>query len=480
MNPRDFLREPGYPISLLTTYSFDPYFFERLVLPDLWAGGSNSILVLVDQHELSTTLASHLGTLRSLGRRYFLQPVEWQGAFHAKIFLRLGKQGGLAWVGSNNLTRGGWGGNRELATAWRLDGDRLNGCGWLTDLLNYFDSTSAGLAKDLLYKALRLPWLEGIPGDGRHDVLISHEETIGVQVRRRWAGRRFTNLKILTGSTDRDASFLRWATETFGLERIDVCLTPKCVSFDAEALKGLGLPIRVVLPGQKLMHAKFYWFEGPDGPAVLWGSANCSRSAWLIQNQNLEAMVVEDAPEPSRYSDILRIFEQEEVDPSVVLSVRREVESAVDHKTPHLRIVAASAQTTGRLELDVEPPIPRGAVVFLETEGLRLRLKGDGSRWAGDLSDVAKDFRVTLVRLVAEIPGSEKLTSDVRWIDHLSELREVLTGTDFRATTGAMVRFESRAADERLARTYLKIESWIDLSYSCRDGQADRRAMGTN
>lgn len=45
MNPRHFLREPGYPIALLTTYSFDPYFFERLVLPDLWAGGSNSVLV---------------------------------------------------------------------------------------------------------------------------------------------------------------------------------------------------------------------------------------------------------------------------------------------------------------------------------------------------------------------------------------------------------------------------------------------------
>ena len=35
-------------------------------------------------------------------------------------------------------------------------------------------------------------------------------------------------------------------------------------------------------------------------------------------------------------------------------------------------------------------------------------------------------------------------------------------------------------AKEELFRTYLKIESWIDLSYSCRDGQADRRAMGTN
>ena len=95
MNPRDFLREPEYPIALLTTYSFDPYFFERFVLPDLWAGGSNRVLVLVDRGELRSALNLTLGDLRHLGRRYFLQPVEWPGAFHPKIFLRVGDDGGL-------------------------------------------------------------------------------------------------------------------------------------------------------------------------------------------------------------------------------------------------------------------------------------------------------------------------------------------------------------------------------------------------
>ena len=230
MNPRDFLRKPGYPFALLTTYSFDPYFFERLVLPDIWAGGSNSILVLVDQGKLRNALNSHIGDLRHLGRRYFIQPVEWRGAFHPKIFLRLRDEGGLAWVGSNNLTRGGWGGNSELGSAWRLDREGLDGCGWLTGLISYIDSTTTGLAKDLVYKVQRLPWLEDIPGESKHDVLISLEEPIGVQVERRWAGRRFTSLKILTGSTDRDAGFLHWATETFGLENIDICLTPECAS----------------------------------------------------------------------------------------------------------------------------------------------------------------------------------------------------------------------------------------------------------
>lgn len=450
MNPRDFLREAEYPIALLTTYSFDPYFFERFVLPDLWAGGSNRVLVLADRGALRSALDSHVGDLRHLGRQYFLQPVEWPGAFHPKIFLRLGDEGGLVWVGSNNLTRGGWGGNSELGGAWKLEGDGLAGSGWLPGLLTYLESVTTGLARELLGQALRLPWLADIPGDGRSDVLISHDEPIGVQLGRRWAGRRFDSLKLLTGSTDSDAGFLRWASQTFGLEEIDICLTPESASFEVEALEALDPGVRIVPSKDGLMHAKFYWFDGPDGPGVLWGSANCSRSAWRIPDRNLEAMVVEDAPEPDQYSDILQLFEQDGSDPSDILTVRRAQRGSDGPEIPPLSIVDASAEATGRIHLRVEPAIPAGAVVELEILGTRLPLKGAGQEWVGDLGNAGEDGNSTMVRVVADLPGSGSLRSDVRWIDRLSELRDVLTGTDFRRTMAGMARFESHAADKRL------------------------------
>lgn len=451
MNPRDFLSEAEYPIALLTTYSFDPYFFERFVLPDLWAGGSNRVLVLADRGALRSALDSHVGDLRHLGRRYFLQPVEWPGAFHPKIFLRAGDEGGLVWVGSNNLTRGGWGGNSELGGAWKLEGDGLAGSGWLPGLLSYLESTTTGLARELLGQALRLPWLANVPGDGRSDVLISREEPIGVQLERRWAGRRFDGLKFLTGSTDSDAGFLRWASTTFGLERIDICLTPESASFEVEALEALDPLVRIVpSTRQGLMHAKFYWFDGPDGPGVLWGSANCSSSAWLIPGRNLEAMVVEDAPQPDQYSDILRLFEQDGSDPADVLTARRAQGGSGGPEVPPLSIVAASAEATGRINLRVEPAIPAGAVVELEILGTRLPLEGADQDWVGDLGNAGEDGNSTMVRLVADLPGSGSLRSDVRWIDRLSELRDVLTGTNFRRTMAGLERFESHAADKRL------------------------------
>ena len=231
------------------------------------------------------------------------------------------------------------------------------------------------------------------------------------------------------------------------------------------------------------MHAKFYWFDGPDGPAALWGSANCSRSAWLIPGRNLEAMVVEDAPESSRYSDILQVFEQEGIDPSVVLISRPKPGSNGDQGDPPLRIVAASAEANGTVQVEVEPPIPPGAAVLLEVGGARLSLEGADGKWSGNLNRAAEDAVATLVRVVAEGPGLQKLWSDVRWIDRLSELREVLTGTDFRATMGAMLRFDSHAADQRLAQELGRIgmailtdsSSYPDLSAITRRSSEKRK-----
>ena len=78
-------------------------------------------------------------------------------------------------------------------------------------------------------------------------------------------------------------------------------------------------------------------------------------------------------------------------------------------------------------------------------------LNGVGSKWEGDLSRAAEDSQPTMVRVAVKGPGSQRLRSDVHWIDRLSELREVVPGIDFRRTMEAMSHFESHATDRRLA-----------------------------
>ena len=48
MNPRTFCREGTYESAVCVTYSFDPIFFERVVLHDLWSGGSRDVLIIAD------------------------------------------------------------------------------------------------------------------------------------------------------------------------------------------------------------------------------------------------------------------------------------------------------------------------------------------------------------------------------------------------------------------------------------------------
>jgi hypothetical protein len=56
MKLRDFCREQGYDKALLITYDFDALFFERVVLPDLWAGGSSDVQVIADVGQVSQAL----------------------------------------------------------------------------------------------------------------------------------------------------------------------------------------------------------------------------------------------------------------------------------------------------------------------------------------------------------------------------------------------------------------------------------------
>jgi hypothetical protein len=120
MNPRTFCRERGYPSAIALTYSFDPLFFERVVLPDLWHGGTGEVVVVADQGQVEEAIIRCAGQVQHLGRRYRLTHGR-AARFHPKLIVRIGPQGALVLMGSGNLTHGGWGGNDELAILWKVD-----------------------------------------------------------------------------------------------------------------------------------------------------------------------------------------------------------------------------------------------------------------------------------------------------------------------------------------------------------------------
>lgn len=364
MNPRSFCRERSYNKALLLTYSFDPIFFEQVVLPDLWAGQSSDILVLGDKDQLATSIQAASGQLWHLGKQYVLGSAKHKGAFHPKVLLRLGPKDGVIMLGSGNITSSGWGGNQEIATAWVLGPEHVDKGGWLHGFLDKVLSWCGDQVEaDAVRRMKDIPWLSltSAASEEVPPVLHSWEgRALGPALAARWAGRQFDEVKILTGSTDESGAFLRWAHATFGVRRATVALTPSAASFNPEKLADLPLDLQVIVaPHERPLHAKLYWFEGTSGSAAVMGSANCSAAAWLLspnQGGNIETVVVYDTPSDEEFASALTLFSMPAQSPAEVLVHRPNQEE--DRKISKSGYELASLQwdsSVSRLHAEIRP-----------------------------------------------------------------------------------------------------------------------------
>ncbi len=432
MNPRLFCRERAYHKALLLTYSFDPIFFEQVVLPDLWAGRSSDILVLGDTGEIDASFQSAVGQLWNLGKQYLLAGADVAGAFHPKVFVRLGPNDGIVMVGSGNVTSSGWGGNQELGAAWMVGPNHIDKGGWLHPFLDDVLTWCQGnLERDALRRFKDVPWLSLTPADDSEASPILHSRgtrSLATELARRWSGRRFDEVKILTGSTDESGAFLRWAQATFGVTRATIALTPASASFVAEKLADLPLDLRLIeAPADRPLHAKFYWFEGADGPAAVMGSANCSAAAWLLapaSTGNVESIVVYDRPDAQDFESALGLFAVPGLAPDEILVPRTIHDQAPTAHQASFGIKSLQWDNASRrMVVEIVPPPDPAAQV-----GLRLgdrvvpmeRLHGPKALWMCEITeglDAATMFASVIVTM-----GTDSWTTASRWVDDLAAL----------------------------------------------------------
>ncbi len=437
MNPRAFCREPGYTSALLLTFDFNPLFFERLCLPELWAGGTGDVLVIADGRQISEASSRWEDQIRHLGHRYQLVRASVRGAFHPKVILRWSPEGGAVWVGSGNLTAGGWGANRELATSWRVGPEATDRGGWIADFAARIgDWLPSRLEHDVLRNLRETPWVavgaEDL--DVSSPLLVSHGgRSLANQLERRWRDRRFDAARILTGSTDRDGALLRWLQTTFGVTRSTVLLEPDRASFDPQRLERLPLEVEVSRhPGKRPIHAKLIWLDGPDGAAAVMGSANCSAAGWLLppdQGGNVEVVTVYDEASPDEFEALLEIFEAEELETAVLVAKTRDEEDPVEI-TPERYPVAGIAweRDAGELRISFALPLPAGASVSVELADreMECRATGDRSVWLARRLEPFESHRSCFAAVLVEVGGAT--TRQHHWINDLTELRHASRG----------------------------------------------------
>lgn len=432
MNPRLFCREQSFHKALLLTYSFDPIFFEQVVLPDLWAGRSSDILVLGDQTQINTSISIATGQLRQLGKRYLLAGAKHTGAFHPKVILRLGQKDGVIMVGSGNVTSSGWGGNQEVATEWKMGPDQPDKGSWIHGFL---DDVMSWCSSDLELEAVRrmkdVPWLSMTSTSLNQESSIVYSRqgrALAPELAKRWVGRRFDEVKILTGSTDESGAFLRWAHTTFGVKRATVVLTPSSASFDHTQLSNLPLDLNIIIaPSDRPLHAKLYWFDGPSGPAAVMGSANCSAAAWLLppdRGGNIETIVSYDEPQEADFNETLTLFSNPTYSPIEIFTTPNIDLNKMRVSKDEFELISLRwDSTTHCLKAEITPPPTSEMTVDLMLGGNKLRMdRGDHQAdfWQCYISEGIGPTTTFASAIITK--ESRIWNTSIRWINDLSEL----------------------------------------------------------
>lgn len=303
----DELRRGGFEFSFAATYNAYLPFYEEVMWRRLTAAGCRANVLLMDGRQCAAALSDEGSRPRLAGREYTLIPARSRGAFHPKLLMLVGRERGLLFVGSHNLTVAGYGRNRELTSriessaedsaaafgeAWRFMR------AWVSDqpseLVAAFDAAE-GYAGWLREALTATP-----PEGGRARLFGSgpEGESLWEKVRGLMPDdvRRVT---VVSPFFDGRLRFLKRLAEDLNPEEFVVGVEPGAVVIDHEAWRALP-DVRFVdsgalREGKGYLHAKAILVEHGDGGELLvTGSANASWQAWLAggDERNAEAVIV--------------------------------------------------------------------------------------------------------------------------------------------------------------------------------------------
>jgi hypothetical protein len=157
-----------YHSAILTTFSFDFYFFEMKAMKWLRSCGVRNVNVLIDGHYYSELMLQPCGEEMNLSPGYSLYPVFQKSLFHPKIWMLFGEKEALLIIGSGNLTNAGNGNNEEIWGAFHFDirfteNSQLFSAAW--SYIQQLCSSVKGLTHEKTTRWIvdHAPWLNELP-----------------------------------------------------------------------------------------------------------------------------------------------------------------------------------------------------------------------------------------------------------------------------------------------------------------------------
>ena len=299
MNLLDELdRHGGFTHAFLTTYTFQPAFFEDRVLSCKALSGCPNIVVFVDRGTYEEVCSGSSGG-SLINRRYMLAPINpvSTGVFHPKLWLFAGEKRSRLLVGSANLTRAGITTNMEMVSVFDYEAKSKESGPLLAEAFSFVESLCerrcprTPTLDKLLAGARVYASLGGKPGEDRQVNLVHNLDEALIEVLPGSFSAKGVSATVYGPFYDaKIGAILDSLLRRGALSQIEIIVQQDTNTLDARALqrwarrnKSVKLLVSTVdIPGRPL-HAKGLVLCGDKGKPMLavLGSANFTEAALL-------------------------------------------------------------------------------------------------------------------------------------------------------------------------------------------------------
>ena len=423
---------------IVLTHNIDFIFIQTVVLKHLKKIGNSTLTIYADAQCVEESYANQKLVISGLGKRYRVVPVNMGRAyrrFHPKAVLLSGKEKASLFVGSGNLTFGGWRQNAEIWSSYKSDEDGtaifhafkkyLDGLiGWLPDNHNISKPISEA------YDNATTLWASNM--DEPMDLIgwIKNNKSLIEQMKKYVSGG-CERLIIQSPYFDREGKTIQQLNTTFTPKKIEVFAQNRHSELTKEIIDTLAsnvsvrttdfIHVNLEKKKQAFMHAKFYAFVYSDKVVVFSGSANCSQAALATDGTifgNAELMSISeislDEFETSYINDI-------EIDSAKFTpKTQEEVEESYDEKLEENPVQLYLAQYEYK-HIKVAYKLKSGyQIIACQIDGIEHNVRfGDEDILYIEEFDVDPN---RLCLLFKEIDGDKVFCSTEIWVDYEEEL----------------------------------------------------------
>lgn len=410
--------------AVVLTHNIDFVFLQTVVLSALRRCGHPKLTIFADAQCAAESYGHQAPLLEGLGSRYRVVPIAMAPGyrFHPKALLLSSEKAASLWVGSGNLTFGGW---RDNAEIW-VEYDSIKDIGAFAAFKSYLtqtltrvplrDSVAVEIAE--AFDPGSKPWAEDLDDEDESALVgrVGHGAALLDQLTTEQTTA--DHIAVCAPYFDPEGAALRALQER--AKRVSVFCQPRTTTLTKEAVRACGKHLEVNAvdfhrereddtPTSAFLHAKFISFTHGNRSTVFVGSANCSKAALLATGStgNAELMARHDLSAAAFREAYLSELTKDENE--VELPSREELDETRE-TLPALQILAARHEA-GTLSAAFIPARATVAQCLVDTVAMKFSVSHPGqlvTRSSGEPRQLV---------LEATLDGQVHRSAPV-WIDH--------------------------------------------------------------